>query len=444
MGFRFYKRIGGKAGLNLSKSGISASLRTGAGSIGTSGYSLRTGISGLFFRGVWGKGKRRQSKGINTGGCFGVLFSIFILLVLVKLAIVAFCYLLPVIVGALTILGSYQLSKGLQKRIPSYKCYFFNSWLALCFSVVAGVTAFYHYGLGSDLLVSMGLSKLADGKNETISTPQNLQTKKTVAVPSNESKSFTAVVEAKSSAMEMFDYKIVNGASVLLPSDASLIIAPSTNSIIDKNSQIIKLPPGTIAVIESAESSVDWYYVRAYEIVQKSMFDTATILLGSGWLEAGKCRASDLLFCKPLSADFVPIAPKEIKDTINNALWKCEQIYPSRASLSERKLLFSTSVYKYKGKRVSWSDPAIKSVCKEKWNDFNICTIQCSDLTASFEVSDKLATTLKHNKNLYCTNILRIEGKIKTIDYWGNYFFGKGADIILEDVFIMGSFLKPK
>lgn len=443
MGFRFYKRIGGKAGFNLSKSGISASLRTRMGSIGTSGYSLRTGITGLFFRGTWGKGSRRQSTGINSGSCLGTLVWMFFLLFLIYLAIFALVYLLPVIVGAVIILGSYELSQYLKKRIPEYAGYFFSGWLALCFSILAGVTAFYHYGLGSDLLIRTGLSKLPDGKSETVSTPQNLDTKNMVAVPSNAAKSFTAVVEAKSSTMEMFDYKIVNGASVLLTSEASLIIAPSTNSIIDKNSQIIKLPPGTIAVIESAESYVDWYYVRAYEIVQKSMFDTVTILLGSGWLEAGKCRASDLLFCKPLSADFVPIAPKEIKDTINNAVWKCEQIYPSRASLSERKLLFSTSVYKYKGKRVSWSDPAIKSVCKEKWNDFNICTIKCSDLTASFEVSDKLATALEHNNNLQCTKILRIEGKIKTIDYWGNYFFGKGADIILEDVFILGSFCKP-
>jgi len=52
MGFRYQRRInlGGGAGLNLSKSGISASYRTKYGSIGPRGFSLRTGIPGLTFR----------------------------------------------------------------------------------------------------------------------------------------------------------------------------------------------------------------------------------------------------------------------------------------------------------------------------------------------------------------------------------------------------------
>ena len=52
MGWRFSKRIKlfGGLGLNLGKNGISMSLRTPLGSIGTKGASIRTGIPGLQYR----------------------------------------------------------------------------------------------------------------------------------------------------------------------------------------------------------------------------------------------------------------------------------------------------------------------------------------------------------------------------------------------------------
>ncbi|WP_036825885.1 DUF4236 domain-containing protein [Polaribacter sp. Hel1_85] len=64
MGFRYQKRIklGKGFGLNLSKSGISSSLRTKKGTIGTKGFSVRTGIPGLTFRKTFSK---------SSGGCLG-------------------------------------------------------------------------------------------------------------------------------------------------------------------------------------------------------------------------------------------------------------------------------------------------------------------------------------------------------------------------------------
>jgi len=52
MGFRFQKRIklGGGLGLNISKSGISPSLRTKMGTFGKNGYSAKTGISGVRYQ----------------------------------------------------------------------------------------------------------------------------------------------------------------------------------------------------------------------------------------------------------------------------------------------------------------------------------------------------------------------------------------------------------
>jgi hypothetical protein len=52
MGYRFQKRVklGGGLGLNISRSGISPSLRTKVGTFSKGGYSTKTGISGLRYQ----------------------------------------------------------------------------------------------------------------------------------------------------------------------------------------------------------------------------------------------------------------------------------------------------------------------------------------------------------------------------------------------------------
>jgi hypothetical protein len=52
MSFRFQKRVklGGGFGLNISKSGISPSLRTKMGTFSKNGYSVKTGISGVRYQ----------------------------------------------------------------------------------------------------------------------------------------------------------------------------------------------------------------------------------------------------------------------------------------------------------------------------------------------------------------------------------------------------------
>jgi hypothetical protein len=60
MGFRYQKRIklGKGFGFNLSKSGISSSLRTKKGTFGSKGVSLKTGIPGLTFRKTFSKSSK--------------------------------------------------------------------------------------------------------------------------------------------------------------------------------------------------------------------------------------------------------------------------------------------------------------------------------------------------------------------------------------------------
>lgn len=52
MGLSFRKRInlGGGLGLNISKSGISPSIRTKAGTISSKSFSVRTGVPGVSYR----------------------------------------------------------------------------------------------------------------------------------------------------------------------------------------------------------------------------------------------------------------------------------------------------------------------------------------------------------------------------------------------------------
>lgn len=75
MGFSFRNRINlGKGfGLNISKSGISPSMRTRFGSVSGKGFSVRTGIAGVNYRSSFRK----------SSGClvfiivfFSMLFSI--------------------------------------------------------------------------------------------------------------------------------------------------------------------------------------------------------------------------------------------------------------------------------------------------------------------------------------------------------------------------------
>lgn len=62
MGFRYQKRIkiSKGAGVNISKSGVSASFRTKYGSIGPKGFSIKTGIPGLTYK----VGKNKNTAGL--------------------------------------------------------------------------------------------------------------------------------------------------------------------------------------------------------------------------------------------------------------------------------------------------------------------------------------------------------------------------------------------
>lgn len=84
MGLRYQKRInlGNGYGLNLSKSGISSSYRSKYGSVGSRGFSIRTGIPGLTYRSSFGKSKK------GDGAIIALMILLFIGAVIITAVVV--------------------------------------------------------------------------------------------------------------------------------------------------------------------------------------------------------------------------------------------------------------------------------------------------------------------------------------------------------------------
>lgn len=93
MSFRYQKRVhlGKGANLNFSKSGVSFSKRTRFGSVGTQGFSIRTGIPGLTFRKSLGKGSTGLIVYLVLGG---FVLSFLIVYNLVRLLVFGFVFLI--------------------------------------------------------------------------------------------------------------------------------------------------------------------------------------------------------------------------------------------------------------------------------------------------------------------------------------------------------------
>jgi hypothetical protein len=79
MGFRYHKRVSNSKGwgLNISGSGLSSSYRSKYGSIGSKGFSIRSGIPGLTFRSGWGSGKNKGTVAMIFLAIMGTLFIVY-------------------------------------------------------------------------------------------------------------------------------------------------------------------------------------------------------------------------------------------------------------------------------------------------------------------------------------------------------------------------------
>jgi hypothetical protein len=107
MGFRFSRRVGDTVGLNFSRSGVSASVRTHIGAVSTEGFTLHTGVRGLTYRGSWFSGKLFRAR------------SWFSLAGLVNLVIMLalFCVKIAIIISVLLLLLLTSLTKWLGRCV---------------------------------------------------------------------------------------------------------------------------------------------------------------------------------------------------------------------------------------------------------------------------------------------------------------------------------------
>ena len=102
MGFRFSRRIGDKVGLNFSRSGVSASIRTGIGAFSTQGFTLHTGFRGLTYRGTWFSGRIFPARSVfSVGGVLNVLFALILLAVKITIILLVLFGLLIFSIGRL-------------------------------------------------------------------------------------------------------------------------------------------------------------------------------------------------------------------------------------------------------------------------------------------------------------------------------------------------------
>lgn len=81
MGLSFRKRVnlGGDLGLNISKSGISPSIRTKAGSISYKSFSVKTGVPGVSYR--------KKFSTAKNSGCMMLLTALGIMVLLLIISI---------------------------------------------------------------------------------------------------------------------------------------------------------------------------------------------------------------------------------------------------------------------------------------------------------------------------------------------------------------------
>lgn len=79
MGLRYQKRVGGNKGfgLNFSGSGVSSSYRTKYGTVGSKGFSIRSGIPGLSFRSGYGRGKNKGATALIILGIIVTGFALY-------------------------------------------------------------------------------------------------------------------------------------------------------------------------------------------------------------------------------------------------------------------------------------------------------------------------------------------------------------------------------
>lgn len=120
MGLRYRNRVnlGNGHGLNVSSSGVSYSKKTSWGSIGSKGFSVRTGIPGLSFYRSWGM---RGKNGKNNASYFLLfIFGFFLIVAVIQLIGWVFRLLYWLIKSGFQNLNQHQLQQEAQSAYKKW------------------------------------------------------------------------------------------------------------------------------------------------------------------------------------------------------------------------------------------------------------------------------------------------------------------------------------
>jgi hypothetical protein len=179
MAFRYYKRLnlGGGHGVNLSRTGASYSKRTSWGSVGTRGFSVRTGIPGLRFYQPWSTGKRGKNKAgeflliLLLIGMIAIVFQFLIWLLQV------FVWFLGYIWETLADYGSQFRAKQMYKNLQHNSAYTFSKFDPVTLpKELRGKPIYmvkYHCPNGSRVVQGQDICLVQIGKETQASIPAN-------------------------------------------------------------------------------------------------------------------------------------------------------------------------------------------------------------------------------------------------------------------------------
>jgi len=350
------------------------------------------------------------------------------------LTLAALClllYFLPAIAGLGLILVSYRSAEVLARKYPFYAKRIRFVGLTLDAAIVVGVVVTYCHLNKNMTAQPLEPPTVAQGRS-----PENRGAHQVgeVVTPHGQYAgmySITGALEATSSTLEIFSCEIKSGSSIIITEETDLHLESATNRLSNENEATKRLLPGTVVVVEDAGLSDGRYFIRAYNVIQKSIFDTSCVELGRGWIDACKRQETTTLFTDPFAGDFSPISANALNDEIRLVYSACDIKYPPRTNYSARKEFIEKELYKFKGKRVSFVDPKIVSIESYKKDGFRLCYARCSKLSVSFPVSDKFAKSVKYNNQCFCQKVLRLEGTVQGFECC------YGAGLYLTDVVLI-------
>jgi len=363
------------------------------------GFRIGTGFN--LFGGGGGPTYRK-----GNDGCFKFI----IYLVLIALAVALIIKLLPAIIGFCVIYVITYLASQIAKKYPTQASQIWIAAIAIDTLVVIGVVTFYI----NDAQHQQEQARIARAQ---ASTNQYQQAKP--AMPYSVPPKIRTVIGAMNVSFNdptPIQLGIQPGNQYILQNETLLEIAPSNSIPPSFSTDLKRLAPGTIALIETTENFPNWLFARTYKVYDKMGWTTVWEEIGSGWLKSTTCSSTARLFTPTRNEMFSPVQPDHFISILREALAYSSTHFPirDRGDIANQRQYMNSIRSQFINKVISWPNAHITGIAKDFLSDSSelVCTVRCSDKELRFPVSASMATYLKSiNGNIY-----RIEGLVKSLD----------------------------